>query len=64
MGIEINFSSAPKPARGFWQSLQDLQIDTAWVIAPVSRCYPLAPGVDVLPLHELGPAFAALNRPA
>jgi predicted AAA+ superfamily ATPase len=60
LGIEIKFSSAPKPARGFWQSLHDLQIDTAWVIAPVTRRYPLAPGVDVLPLHELRPALAAL----
>lgn len=24
IGIEIKFSAAPKPARGFWQSLQDL----------------------------------------
>jgi predicted AAA+ superfamily ATPase len=60
VGIEIKFSSAPKPARGFWQSLHDLQIDTAWVIAPVTRRYPLAPGVDVLPLHDLRPALAAL----
>jgi len=52
-GIEIKFSSAPKPARGFWQSLKDLEIDRAWVIAPVARSYPLAPGVDVLPVHEI-----------
>ena len=52
-GIEIKFSSAPKPARGFWQSLKDLEIDRAWVIAPVASSYPLAPGVDVLPVHEI-----------
>ncbi len=52
LGIEIKFSSAPKPTKGFWQALQDLQIDRACVIAPVSRRYPLAEGVDVIPLAE------------
>ena len=61
VGIEIKFSVAPKPARGFWQSLKDLQISTAWVIAPVPRRYPLAPGVEVIPLNELGEVMAALE---
>jgi predicted AAA+ superfamily ATPase len=52
-GIEIKFSAAPKPARGFWQSLKDLGIARAWVIAPVTRRYPLAAGVEVLPVHEI-----------
>jgi uncharacterized protein len=53
VGVEIKFSSAPKPTKGFWQALQDLQIDRAYVVAPVSRRYPLAEGVEVLPLAEL-----------
>ena len=61
VGIEIKFSAAPKPARGFWQSLKDLQISTAWVVAPVSRRYPLAPGVEVIPLHDLREVMAALD---
>lgn len=64
VGIEIKFSAAPKPARGFWQALSDLELDAAWVVAPVVRRYPLAPGVDVLPLRELGAALAdALAAP-
>ena len=59
--IEIKFSVALKPARGFWQLLKDLQISTAWVVAPVPRRYPLAPGVEVLPLHELGGVMGALD---
>ena len=51
--VEIKFSSAPKPAKGFWQALEDLQIKRAFVVAPVSRRYPLAEGVDVLPVQEL-----------
>jgi hypothetical protein len=58
LAVEIKFSSTPKPARGFWQALTDLRIDRACVIAPVIRRYPLAEGVDVLPLQELGALWA------
>ncbi len=53
IGIEIKFSSSPKPAKGFWQSLTDLQIDRAFVIAPVARRYPLDKGVEVVPVAEI-----------
>jgi hypothetical protein len=53
VGVEIKFSSAPRPTKGFWQALQDLQIDRAYVIAPVSRRYPLAERVDVVPVAEV-----------
>ncbi len=53
IGIEIKFSAAPKPSKGFWQSLQDLAITRAFVVAPVLRRYPLAPGVDVVPMSDL-----------
>jgi hypothetical protein len=41
--------------------LRDLQTSTAWVIALVPCRYPLAPGVEVTPLHELRGATAALE---
>ena len=53
IGIEIKFSASPKPTRGFWQALQDLSIERAFVVAPVPRRYPLAPGVEVLPLWDV-----------
>jgi len=58
VGVEIKFSSAPKPAKGFWQALQDLQIDRAYVVAPVTRRYPLAEGVEVVPLAEVATLLA------
>lgn len=58
LAVEIKFSLTPKPARGFWQALKDLRIERAYVIAPVIRRYPLAEGVDVLPLQELGALWA------
>jgi predicted AAA+ superfamily ATPase len=52
-GIEIKFSSAPKPARGFWQAMQDIGAERGWIIAPVQNTYPLAENVDVIPLEAL-----------
>jgi uncharacterized protein len=57
VGVEIKFSSAPKPTKGFWQALQDLQVDRAFVVAPVTRRYPLAEGVEVIPVGEVGAIF-------
>jgi hypothetical protein len=57
--VEIKFSSAPKPTKGFWQALQDLQIDRAYVIAPVPRRYPLADRVDVVPVSEVATLLTA-----
>ena len=57
IGVEIKFSSAPKPAKGFWQALQDLRIEQAYVVAPVPMRYPLAPGVQVIPAWETAQAL-------
>ncbi len=51
--IEIKFSASPKPSKGFWQALQDLAIQRAFVVAPVLRRYPLVPGVEVAPVWEI-----------
>ncbi len=61
IGIEIKFSSAPKPARGFWQAVGDLGITRAFVAAPVERRYPLAPGIEVLPIWQIADAVGELG---
>lgn len=53
IGIEVKFASAPKPKRGFWQAIEDLRLDRAWVVAPVDRAYPLTEGVQVVPVQEI-----------
>ena len=53
LAFEIKLSSAPKPARGFWQALQDVKPDRSFVVAPVERGYELAAGVRVVGLAEL-----------
>lgn len=53
IGIEIKFSAAPKPARGFWQACEDLGVRRAFVVAPVRDPYPIAENVDVVGLNDL-----------
>ena len=55
LAFEIKLSCAPKPARGFWQALQDVKPDQSFVVAPVERGYALAEGVRVVSLAELTP---------
>jgi predicted AAA+ superfamily ATPase len=55
IGIEVKFSSAPKPTRGFWQALEDLGVEQAYVVAPVAEPYPLARNVEVIPVTQLTP---------
>jgi predicted AAA+ superfamily ATPase len=62
VAFEVKFSSAPKPTRGFWQALEELQIDEAYVVAPVARRYPLSEGVQVLPVWEVAGVWRAAGR--
>ncbi len=53
VGVEVKFSAAPRPARGFWQAMDDLQLQRAFVVAPVTRRYLLEPRVDVVGVTDL-----------
>jgi predicted AAA+ superfamily ATPase len=61
IGFEIKFSLAPKPARGFWQALQDVEAARAFVVAPVEKGYPLAENVEVIPVRQLRPVLQQLT---
>ena len=62
IGFEIKFSSAPTLAKGFWSALRDLQLERAYVVAPVQVGYPLAANVDVVPAFELHTLCASLEQ--
>jgi uncharacterized protein len=49
IGVEIKFSSAPKPTKGFWQACEDVGVERAYVVAPVREGWPMAANVDVVP---------------
>jgi predicted AAA+ superfamily ATPase len=53
LGIECKASTAPEVTRGFWTALRDLQIDEAYIVAPVESAYPIDHGVEVVPLPDL-----------
>lgn len=61
--FECKYSLSPKPTKGFWHAMADLDVRQAWVVAPVERAYPLAENVQVIPLADL-PAALALCLPA
>ncbi len=52
IGIECKASKAPRVSRGFWNVLDDLDLQSAWVIAPVDDSYPLRKNVTVSPLDH------------
>jgi hypothetical protein len=58
LGALVDTTGAPPAAASrecrFWQALQDLQIDHTYVIAPVSRRYPLPEWAEVVPVAEAG----------
>ncbi|MEY4362829.1 MAG: hypothetical protein RLZZ24_181 [Pseudomonadota bacterium] len=62
IGFEIKFSATPKVGKGFWQSLEDLGVDHAYVVAPVQDGWPLAANVEVLPLGRLPQVLAPTPR--
>ncbi|MCF6169682.1 MAG: ATP-binding protein [Bacteroidales bacterium] len=52
IAIECKATTAPKLSRGFYSAMADLNIDTAFVIAPVETSYPINEKVTVVPLKE------------
>ena len=69
LAFEIKLSSAPKPARGFWQALQDVKPDRSFVVAPVERGYSLAgisydpPAVQADFIAQRGIRYTLLSDP-
>ncbi|MBI3800267.1 MAG: ATP-binding protein [Deltaproteobacteria bacterium] len=53
LAIECKVSTAPEPTRGFWNALEDLTPEQAWVVAPVEAAYPIQHNVTVTPLFAL-----------
>lgn len=62
LAFECKASTAPAVTRGFWQALDDLNADQAFVVAPVDAPYLLRENVEVLPLAKVGARLAAADR--
>jgi predicted AAA+ superfamily ATPase len=53
LAVEIKSSTSPMTSKGFWTSIEAIQPDETFIIAPVDSAYPIAENVSVMPL----PAF-------
>ncbi|MEA3222815.1 MAG: ATP-binding protein [Thermodesulfobacteriota bacterium] len=51
IGIKCKASPSPRTTKGFWNSLDDLGISQAWIIAPVKEASPIKENVIVAPLN-------------
>ncbi len=50
IAAECKASTAPTPSRGFHTAAAELQVDQAWILAPVDEAYPIGPRIKVGPL--------------
>lgn len=53
VAIEVKRSLDPRPGRGFWSALADLQLARAFVVYPGEESYPLGERVWALPLGQM-----------
>ena len=60
IGFEARFSSAPKPARGFWHSSEDIGLQHGYLVAPVRQGYLIAASASVISLADVAGAVAAI----
>lgn len=51
--FEFKVADAPKPARGFWQALEDVKPDVTYIVSPLADKYPIKDNVWVIGLNEL-----------
>ena len=52
IAVECKVSTSPGLNRGFWNAMNDLKFQEAWIIAPVKDTYPAEKGVMVAPLQK------------
>lgn len=53
LAFELKSSTVPKVSKGFWNALDDISPDEAYVVAPVKEPYPIKGGVIVSPLSRI-----------
>jgi hypothetical protein len=53
MAFELKSATVPRVTKEFWNALEDIAPDDAFVVAPVKKASPLKRGVMVTPLHDI-----------
>jgi len=57
LAFELKSATVPRVTKGFWNALEDIVPDEAFVVAPVKERYPLKNGMMVTPLHDIVTRF-------
>ena len=52
-GVEIKYSLSPKPTKGFWSAIKDINCKKAFVVYPGEETYPIAGNVHVIPAADI-----------
>jgi len=53
LAFELKSSTTPTVTKGFWNALNDVAPDEAYLVAPVKEAYPMKGGVTVVPLNKV-----------
>jgi len=53
LAVEVKFSLDPRPTKGFWSALDDLQPARSFVVYPGTEFYPLGANVWALPARQI-----------
>lgn len=56
--VEIKYSQAPKPSKGFFIAREDLKVERLFIVSPVDQPYEQRSGVRVLGIDQVGELFA------
>jgi hypothetical protein len=51
--IDYAPSQSPKPSKGFYSALEDIQPDHTFIVAPVIEGWPVDNATDIVNLREL-----------
>lgn len=53
LGFEVKFSAAPKVSKGFWQACEDVDLEAAYIVAPVQTGWPVQDKVQVIGVMDI-----------
>jgi predicted AAA+ superfamily ATPase len=62
IAVECKVSTSPSLNRGFWNAMDNLKFEEAWIIAPVKDAYPAERGVMIAPLQKFIDHLESLDR--
>ncbi len=60
VAVEVKYSAAPAPGKGFWNAYRDLGCERGFVVYPGDEAYPLGEGVTALPVTQVDEIASAV----